>query len=365
MSTDGREELPEKRTQNASLATPAVRALVKEFGLNVIDIHGTGKEGRVLKEDVVRHITALQSSTTTSNQSPHVSSSEKPAVTSPLDHLQKERETVSPLTPIQGQMFKTMTQSLAIPHFLYTDELEFDRLDAFRRTLRTGDDSRRLSPLPFIIKAVSLALTSFPILNARLEHETLAATNQSSKQDGKPILHYRHYHNIGIAIDAPSGLYVPNIKDVQEKSVLQIADEIARLTDLARETTSTLATEADADGHGGGGGGGNVKKQKLTKRDLDGGTFTVSNIGSLASATYVAPCIIPGQMGLLGVGRTKTVPVFANEVSGTGDRVVRGLRTNFSWSGDHRVIDGATMAKMAETVKGYIEKPETMMVTMK
>lgn len=334
---------------------------MKEFGIHIVDIDGTGKEGRVLKEDVMRHITALRSAPEISTPSPDRLSAEKPVSESaelPLNDLLRERETISPLTPIQGQMYKTMTQSLTIPHFLYTDELEFDRLDAFRCSLRVGDDNRRLSPLPFIIKAVSLALTSFPILNARLGYETTATTNNGSKQqDGKPILHYRHYHNIGIAIDTLTGLYVPNIKDVQEKSVLEIANEIARLTDLARETTTVPATEGEGDRR--------VKKQKLTKRDLDGGTFTVSNIGSLASGTYVAPCIIPGQMGLLGVGRTKTVPVFAGATSGREDKAVKGLRTNFSWSGDHRIIDGATMAKMAETVKGYIERPETMMVTMK
>jgi 2-oxoisovalerate dehydrogenase E2 component (dihydrolipoyl transacylase) len=144
----------------------------------------------------------------------------------------------------------------------------------------------------------------------------------------------RSNHNIGVAIDTPSGLLVPNIKNVQARSVLDIATELSRLSATARAG-------------------------KLTPADLSGGTITISNIGSIGG-TYVAPVIVPTEVAILGVGKARTVPVFDSE-----GRVVRGEKMTFSWSADHRVVDGATMARMAEKVRGYLETPEKMMLVLR
>ena len=312
-SSKGRYEANDEEGQ-AKLATPAVRALLKEAKIEIGQVIGTGKEGRILKEDVHRYIAER-----TSHSTRHDSTSLTPTTSS------NQVEKPVPLTSIQAQMFKTMTRSLTIPHFLYTDEIDLTALSALRKRLNnnttTATSSQpKLSYLHFIIKAVSLALTHHPLLNARLD---------PGDEISKPSLVMREKHNIGIAVDTPSGLLVPNIKDVAALSIRQIAAECQRLTALAREG-------------------------KLTLGGLTGGTITVSNIGSIGG-TVVAPVIVQGEVAILGVGRARDVPGFGKEGG-----VVRKRVGSFSWSADHRVVDGASMARMAEVVRGLVEEPEGM-----
>ncbi|KAL9576255.1 MAG: hypothetical protein Q9212_007253, partial [Teloschistes hypoglaucus] len=221
--------------KHSTLATPAVRGLLKDLKIDISQVNGTGKDGRVLKEDVQKHASCPESP--------------------PSTNTTKNGQTETPitLTPIQAQMFKTMTRSLSIPHFLYADELDITALSRLRTTLNNSNinkthdekDHQKLSYLPFIIKALALALNRYPILNARLDTST-----------SQPRLVMRSQINIGIAMDTPQGLIVPNIKSTPTLSILSIAAEIRRLSALARAG-------------------------KLTPHDLNGGTFTVSNIGSI------------------------------------------------------------------------------------
>ena len=144
----------------------------------------------------------------------------------------------------------------------------------------------------------------------------------------------REKHNIGIAMDTPQGLLVPNIKDVSSKSILEIASECSRLQALA-------------------------KQGKLSVEDITGGTITVSNIGSIGG-TYVAPVIVQSEVAILGIGKAKTIRAFDDQ-----DRVVKKEIMHFSWSADHRVVDGATMARMAERVKSFVEDPGLMMMRLR
>lgn len=322
-----------KNGKHAGLATPAVRALLRELRVDIADIIGTGKEGRVMKEDVQKFAAAAAARENIGQLS-----------TSPLPADKPQVEKPAPLTPIQSQMFKTMTRSLTIPHFLYADEINLNPLTNLRKRLNTHPTQNaqsRLSFLPFIIKAVSCALVDFPLLNARVEEtNTTSRTTDSNNNNGttttpSPQLIMRQNHNIGVAMDTPQGLLVPNIKNVAERSILDIAAELSRLQSLA---------------HSG----------KLTITDLSGGTITVSNIGSIGGGTYVAPVIVPTEVAILGIGRAKVVPAFDDE-----GQLVKKDQVQFSWSADHRVVDGATMARMAERVKGLIEEPGLMVVGMK
>lgn len=238
---------------------------------------------------------------------------------------EQQVETRLKLSPIQIQMFKTMTRSLSIPQFLYTDEINITPISAIRQRLNHQSASQRLSYLPFIIKAISLALEEFPLLNSRIEI--------GDEQD-PPQLIMREKHNVGIAMDTPQGLLVPNIKNISSLSIIDIASEISRLQRLA-------------------------KAGKLSIADLKGGTFTVSNIGSIGG-TYVAPVIVRSEVAILGIGKARTVPAFDEQ-----DRVVKREVLNFSWSADHRVVDGATMARMAERVRGFVEEPGAMMARLR
>ena len=237
----------------------------------------------------------------------------------------QQTESTVRLSPIQSAMFKTMTKSLNIPHLLYTDELKVNDIASIRKKLvNDAKDPKKVTFLPFVVKAVSLALNEFPLLNARVD----------TSDPAKPKLVMRAKHNIGIAMDTPNGLIVPNIKDVANQSIFDIAAEISRLSALGKEG-------------------------KLTPSDLNGGTITVSNIGNIGG-TYVAPVIVPTEVAILGVGRTRAVPVFDDQ-----GQVTRGEMVNFSWSADHRVIDGATMARMGNRVRDLIEAPELMLLNLR
>jgi 2-oxoisovalerate dehydrogenase E2 component (dihydrolipoyl transacylase) len=304
--------------KHASLATPAVRHMVKAHNLRVEDIEGTGKEGRVLKEDVHRHIEAA-AQTTSASSAPATS---MPAISQP----QQLEDRVQPLTPVQHGMFKQMTKSLSIPHFLYTDAVDFSSLTLMRKKYNAGrEKSDRITPLPIIVKAVSITLQQFPLLNSHLD---------TTSNPAKPQILLKGSHNIGIAVDSPSGLLVPVIKNVQNHSIASIAQEITRLATLARNG-------------------------KLTSADLTGATFTVSNIGSIGG-TAVAPVIVTPQVGIVGIGKARVVPAF-----GENGELVKREECVFSWSADHRVVDGAYVARAAEEVRKCIEGVDGMLMRMR
>ena len=315
----------------AALATPAVRHLSKELKVDIVDIDGTGKDGRVLKEDIYQFVQRRDAGSPSSP--PQVGGG--PAAQS---------ETQVQLSQTQHMMFKSMTRSLNIPHFLFADEVDFSNLVDLRSRLNrvlakdaaalsTSSSSpgqpAKLSYLPFIIKAVSLALHQFPILNARVD---VAADGDdsggsSSSSSSKPTLVYRSRHNIGVAMDTPQGLLVPVVKDVGARSILSIAGELARLQGLAQAG-------------------------RLAPADLAGGTITVSNIGNIGG-TYLSPVITAREVAILGIGRMRTVPAFD-----ASDNVVKRQVCNFSWSADHRVVDGATMARAADFGRRLLEEPD-------
>ena len=197
------------------------------------------------------------------------------------------------------------------------------RLAAARKSLNEKGTSPKLSFLPFAIKAVSLALYKYPILNAKVD---------TTSNPQKPQLVMRSIHNIGIAMDTPGGLVVPVIKNVDARSIASIAEEISRLAELGQ-------------------------KGKLSTADFSGGTITVSNIGSIGG-DVVAPIIVEGQVAIMGMGKVKTVPVFGKDSQTVERADVMGM----SWSADHRVVDGATGAAFLQTVKSLLEEPLRMMI---
>ncbi|KAG8675123.1 hypothetical protein FPOAC1_001100 [Fusarium poae] len=305
----------------ASIATPAVRHLSKELKIDISDVKGTGRDGRVMKEDIHKFVKERDAKGNAQQIAP------APTPSQP-QNTSVQTETVTPLSNTQLQMFKTMTRSLTIPHFLYADEVDFSSLVELRQRLNRvlakgpsveGQPSK-LSYLPFIIKAVSLALNKYPMLNARVDVDP---------KTSKPCLVHRSQHNIGIAMDTTGGLVVPVIKNVASLNILTIAAELSRLQVLASQG-------------------------KLKPADFQGGTITVSNIGNVGG-TYVSPVIVEREVAILGIGRMRTVPAFDEN-----DNVVKKQITNFSWSADHRVIDGATMARAAEVVRQIVEEPDLM-----
>ena len=368
----------QNKRQHVTLAVPAVRRLCKMHGIDISLVHGTGKKGRVLKEDVLGLVAQQEKSSAPAagQDSPSASvgvgfsPTSFPGVVSPASAPQvpqQQVETVQTLSPTQQHMFKTMTRSLTIPHFLYADEVDFSELTVLRSRLnkvlaaaRNADGRsgvmeavnwgvEKLSYLPFIIKAVSLALYRYPILNTRVATSAPAnvggngsESNDGSRGEGpgggaggKPTLVHRALHNVGVAMDTPAGLVVPVIKDVASRNVLSVASELVRLQKAAMAG-------------------------KLSPADISGGTITVSNIGNIGG-TYLSPVIVDNQVAILGVGRMRTAPAFGED----GVQVVKKQVCNFSWSADHRVVDGATMARAAEVVRKTVEEPDVMILHLR
>lgn len=316
----------------ATLATPAVRRLTKELGIDISYIPGTGKDGRVLKEDVITfHANGNRTPSPEKSQEKTGVTAETPPPLAPVAP-QLEEQTL-PLTPVQSQMFKAMTNSLAIPHFLYTEEVQIDGLTGMRAKINKllkkrvfGENTPdKISYMPFFIKAMSIALKEFPIVNSRVTFDSVS---------GKPLLVHRPFHNIGVAMDTPSGLIVPNIKNVQDLSVLEIAAELNRLQALG------------ATG-------------KFAASDLQGSTISISNIGNVGG-TYLMPVIVDSQVAIVGIGKARVIPSFDDKMQIIPKQVI-----NTSWSGDHRVLDGMTMARMADRFKQLLEDPELMIVNIR
>jgi 2-oxoisovalerate dehydrogenase E2 component (dihydrolipoyl transacylase) len=291
----------------SSLATPAVRHLMKELDVTISDVEGTGRDGRVTKEDVHRFVSQR------TQQQPEVESLSTSSASTSTPGTAKQDQKL-PLTPVQTQMFKIMTKSLSIPHFLYSCSADMTSVTT----------TRKLTHLPFIIKATSLALQQHPLLNSALD----------TSDPKKPSLTYRSSHNFGVAVDTPSGLLVPVIRDVQNLSIAQIAQQLRALSEKARNG-------------------------KLAPGDFSGASFTISNIGSVGGGV-VAPIISEPQVAILGVGRSKVVPAFDEN-----DQLVRREELVLSWSADHRVVDGAECARCAEKVRSLLEEPTAMLLEMR
>lgn len=295
------------------LASPAVRRVARENNVDLHKVKGTGKKGRVLKQDV---LAALTHSEQTKVQT-------APA-TAPAPVSNSEQDVTVKVKGIQAAMAKQMTDSVSsIPHFTVSDELDMSALITLRNELKPvlKEKGIKLSFMPFFIKALSLALQSFPIINSRLS------------DDGTELT-YLADHNIGLAVDSKIGLLVPNIKAVQTKSIEQIAIELNELIDKAREG-------------------------KLSGQDLSGGTISISNIGAIGGTT-ATPVINKPEVAIVALGKTQRLPRFDEN-----DNVVAANIMTINWSGDHRVIDGATMVKFNNLFMGYLQTPSSMLVSLR
>ncbi len=221
-------------------------------------------------------------------------------------------------------MVQTMTAANAVPQLGFSDEICFDALYAIRAGLNKEAQAKygvKLSYMPFILKAASLALLQFPQLNAHTNSDCSSLT-------------HRAQHNLGLAMDTPRGLVVPNIKNVAAKSILDIALDMSRLAKLGSEG-------------------------KLGRDELTGGTFTISNIGTIGG-TYLSPILVVPEVVIGALGALQTLPRYDAEMNVKPTRVM-----NISWAADHRVVDGATMARFSNLWKFYIENPAAMLLHTK
>ena len=292
-----------------SHASPAIRRFGRELGVNLKMIEGSGRKGRILRPDIEKFV---KEQLTTVSEKTYAANTSFPELQS-LDFSQWGPVEIEPLSRIQKRSGPRLLHSwTTIPHVTNHDEADITNLEAFRQAYKkeTGEKSGHITLLPFILKAVSSALTSFPKVNSSL------APNQTD-------LILKRYVNIGVAVDTTKGLIVPVIRNVDKKGVHQLAIELGDTSKQARE--------------------GKLKAEKL-----QGGCFTISSLGGIGGRSFT-PIINPPEVAILGVSRAKTLP----EWNGTEFEPRLMLPLDLSY--DHRVIDGASAARFLIFLKTNLE----------
>ena len=278
--------------KNSSIHSgPAVRKLAREFGINLAEVKGCGPKGRILKEDL--HVFV---SNRLSNKSQSGFQPSQPDI----DYSKWGEVKLQKLSKFQKTAAKNLHTSLInIPHVTQHDDADITNLLFLRKDLNLAHKVK-VSPLAFIIKATIETLKLFPTMNT-----SLTASMDSIVQ--------KEYFNIGIAVDTPEGLIVPNIKDADKKSILQISDEVMTLATLAKE-------------------------RKLKVEQLKGASFTISSLSGIGGK-YFTPIINPPEVGILGLSKT------FDSLSLFNEKVISVKKMPVSLSYDHRVINGAYAAK--------------------
>ncbi|KAH0469537.1 hypothetical protein IEQ34_001095 [Dendrobium chrysotoxum] len=322
------------------LATPSVRHLAKQYDINIKDIKGSGKDGRVLKEDVLNYTNSkgigkelpFKSHVCAVNVDPFQErKTEFMASTQQWSYEDK----VLPLRGFQRSMVKSMTVAAKVPHFYFMEEVKCNALVELKATLQkeNTDHDVKHTFLPFLIKSLSMALNKYPLMNSSFSEE-------SNEIILKVILTVINFllvlgcHNIGVAMATPYGLVVPNIKKVQSQSIMEVTKELARLQQLA-------------------------VCNKLSTDDITGGTITLSNIGSIGGK-FGSPILNLPEAAIIAIGKIQKLPRFSDD-----DIVYPAYVTNVTIGADHRIVDGATVARFCNEWKLLIEKPELLLLHMR
>lgn len=301
-----------------NVTSPATRRIAKENNIDMSLILGTGPAKRILKKDVINYLkkkipdnkkySKLTTSFPTSQTSLVISSECK--------------DKIVPITGVKRFMVKKMNEASKIACFGYGDDIKMTRLIEIRNRLKSlaNKEKIKLSYMPFIIKATSLCLLEFPYVNAHVNKECTEII-------------YRKNHNVGLAVDSFQGLVVPNVKHIQKKTIFQIAKDMNNLIER-------------------------VKKQTITQQDLKEGTITLSNIGSIGG-TVCRPVIFSPEVIIAALGKISTLPVYEKK------QLFEQQFMHCQWTADHRVLDGANVARFCNKWKSYIEEPELMLLNLR
>ena len=294
-------------------AGPAVRRLARQLGVDLRRVRPTGAAGRVTVEDVRAHIRETNE---------QVAAAAPRGVTPPgspdTDDFGGVR--LEKMSRMRQAIARNMVESYTtIPQLTNFDDVDVTELEDMREQSKRdyADRGIKLTAMAFVIKAVASSLKRHPVINASVDMDT-------------NTIIYKEYVNVGVAVDTERGLVVPVLRDADRKSISQIASEIEELASTVREG----------------------------KFDLDlikGGTFTVSNLGSVGGA-YSTPIINPPQVAILLIGRSRMVPQMQ------GDKVVGRLMMPLSISYDHRLVDGAAAARFTNDIKGYLGAPGRLLL---
>ena len=285
-----------------ALATPAIRKMAQDMGVDINQVQGTGPGGRVTKEDLEKFGKAK----------PAAAKEKAPSASRP--QIGEEVEEI-PLRGLRKKIAEKMVQSKQhAPHYTFVDEIDMTNLVKLRSSAKSlvAEKGAKLTYLPFIMKALVEGLKKYPLLNASLDEE-----------QGKILL--KRYYNVGIGVATNDGLTVVVVKNADQKSVVELAKEVEQLSEAARQN-------------------------KVALEDLRGGTFTITSLGTLGGV-FATPIINYPEVAIVGIHKIDQRPVVRD-----GQIVIRDMMY-MSLSFDHRVVDGAVGAEFCAYVKQFLENP--------
>lgn len=303
-------------------AGPTVRRFAREVGVDLSNVEGSGSHGRILREDVLRVVREGSRSPAPSNASVAKSTSNGGvAPGSQTDGYGPVR--VEKMPKIRQTIARKMHESwTTCPRVTNFDDADVTALEDIRQ--RSKEEYKasglRLTTMPFLVKAIAMALKAHPVINASVDLE-----------QGQII--YKDYVNVGIAVDTERGLVVPSIRNADELTIPEIARQLGKLTDDVRSNNFSVA-------------------------DLKGGSFTISNLGAIGG-TYSTPIINTPETAILLVGRSRKLPVVVED-----DKIEVRLMMPLSLSYDHRLIDGGAAARFLNEVIGYLEAPSRLLLAL-
>ncbi len=309
---------PSASKPRRALATPAVRKLARDLGVDLQKVQGSGDNGRVLAEDVraFGEEPSLAKAPPAEKPARAVEAAKAPASGS---------EVRIPLRGIRRSIAEHMVRSkFTAPHVTTMDEVEVSALVALRNEMKAtaAESGVKLTYLPFVIKAVVAALKRFPYLNASLDDNTEEIVLKS-------------YYHIGIAVDDPDGLLVPVIRNADQKSLFDLAREIHDLTERAHAHT-------------------------LTRDELGGSTFTLTNYGSFGGL-FATPVINYPEVGIFGTGRIQKKAIVVDQST---DEIQARPMMSVCLTFDHRVVDGGTAGRFTNQVMRYLNRPMDLFLEM-
>ncbi|MEQ3440858.1 pyruvate dehydrogenase complex dihydrolipoyllysine-residue acetyltransferase [Pseudoalteromonas sp. BZP1] len=299
-------------------ASPVVRRLAREFGINLANVKGTGRKNRVVKEDVQNYVKDLVKKVESGQLSAgkgNAGGGELGLIPWPKVDFAKfgeiEEKKLSRIQKLSGaNLHRNWVQ---IPHVTQFDEADITSLEAFRKEQNALAEKKKLgvkiTPLVFVMKAAAKALAEFPTFNSSLS------------EDGESLI-LKKYINIGVAVDTPNGLVVPVFKDVDKKGIIELSRELMDISKKAREG-------------------------KLTSSDMQGGCFTISSLGGIGGTAFT-PIVNAPEVAILGVSKSEMKPKW------NGKEFEPKLMVPLSMSYDHRVIDGALAARFTVTLASYM-----------
>ncbi|MCL1076283.1 dihydrolipoyllysine-residue acetyltransferase [Shewanella dokdonensis] len=310
-------------TTGVVFASPSVRRLAREFGVDLSQVKGSGRKGRIQKEDVQAYVRYELSRPKASAATAVGGGNGLQVIDAPKVDFSKFGEVVEvPLTRIQKISGPNLHRNwVTIPHVTQFDEADITELETFRKQQNElaakKKQNIKFTPLVFMMKAVAKTLQDFPTFNSSLS------------PDGESLIQKKYYH-IGVAVDTPNGLVVPVFRDVDKKGIVELSQELAEISVKAREG-------------------------KLKAADMQGSCFTISSLGGIGGTAFT-PIVNYPDVAILGVSKSEFKPKW------NGKEFIPRLMCPLSLSYDHRVIDGALAARFSVTLSSYLSDIRTLIM---